>query len=293
MPVAETPDYPSVDIALARRLERAEAMACAASVEAHGEHDPAVGAGWIEVAGTYAMFDGSSSPLTQTFGVGIFEPFGERELDRIEAFFAERASPTSHEISPFATPQIWSLLGARGYTPIETSTVLIRPTAPLPPRSQGSIVVRVVEEADTGLWTRVAAEGWSSEGAELAAIIEELGPVITRTRGVRCFLAELDGRPIAAGALNLSNGVALLAGASTIPSARRQGAQTALLEARLDFAAGLDIDLAMVVAHPASASQRNAERRGFRPAYVRSKWQLGAPRAVGEDAAAGQEPAAT
>ncbi len=280
-------DYPTVDLALARRLERAEAAASAATVEARSEHDPGAGAEWIEVAGAYAMFDGISSPLTQTFGVGVFEPFGERELDRIEGFFAERGAPTSHEISPFAAPAIWKLLGARGYTPIETSTVLVRPTAQASPPVARPIVVRVIEEDEAPAWTSVAAEGWSSEGAELAAAVEEIGAVIVRTRGVHCFLAELDGRPIAAGALNISNGVALLAGASTVPAARRQGAQSALLRERLDFAAVLGVDLAMVVAQPGSASQRNAQRQGFRPAYVRSKWQLEAAGGEGSSAAAG------
>ena len=44
------------------------------------------------------------------------------------------------------------------------------------------------------------------------------------------FMAELDGQPIATGAMILGDGVALLAGASTIPEARRQGAQLALLD---------------------------------------------------------------
>jgi hypothetical protein len=67
--------------------------------------------------------------------------------------------------------------------------------------------------------------------------------------------------------------VALFAGASTIPRARRQGAQLALLQARLAFAAERQVELAMIVAQPGSASQRNAERQGFRPVYTRSKWQ--------------------
>jgi GNAT superfamily N-acetyltransferase len=97
--------------------------------------------------------------------------------------------------------------------------------------------------------------------------------VVSRARGVTCFLAELDGEPVAAGALNITNGVALLSGASTIPAARRRGAQLALLETRLAFAAARGIDLAMIVTQPGSASQRNAERRGFRPVYTRMKWQ--------------------
>jgi hypothetical protein len=88
------------------------------------------------------------------------------------------------------------------------------------------------------------------------------------------FLAEIDGQPIATGMLTIHDGVALLAGASTIPEARRQGAQLALLEARLRFGAEHGCDIAMMGALPGSASQRNAERHGFRIAYTRIKWRI-------------------
>jgi hypothetical protein len=87
-------------------------------------------------------------------------------------------------------------------------------------------------------------------------------------------LAELDGRAIATGGLYIRDGVALLAGASTIPDARHQGAQLALLEHRLRFAADAGCELAMMGALPGSGSQRNAERNGFRIAYTRIKWGL-------------------
>lgn len=116
-------------------------------------------------------------------------------------------------------------------------------------------------------------EGLGSDSAELAASIEGLGSVMTRTPGAYCFLAELDGNPIAEGMMIVCNGVALLGGTSTIPAARRQGAQLALMQARLELAAALGIDLAMLVAQPGSPSHRNAEREGFRPAYMQSKWQ--------------------
>ena len=70
------------------------------------------------------------------------------------------------------------------------------------------------------------------------------------------------------------NGVALLAGASTVPEGRRQGAQLALLDTRLRFAASQGCDVAMMCTAPGSTSQRNAERNGFRIAYTRTKWQL-------------------
>ncbi len=86
------------------------------------------------------------------------------------------------------------------------------------------------------------------------------------------FLVEREGVPIAAAALAIYDGVALLAGASTIPAGRRLGAQNVVLGARLVEARRRGCDLAMMVAPPGSASQRNAERRGFRVAYSRTKW---------------------
>ena len=56
---------------------------------------------------------------------------------------------------------------------------------------------------------------------------------------------------------------------------REQGAQLALLDYRLRFAAQGGCDIAMIVTQPGSASQRNAERQGFHVAYTRTKWQLG------------------
>ena len=47
-----------------------------------------------------------------------------------------------------------------------------------------------------------------------------------------CFFAERDGEPIATAALFMHEGTALLAGASTVPSGRPQGAQNALLDTR-------------------------------------------------------------
>jgi hypothetical protein len=73
--------------------------------------------------------------------------------------------------------------------------------------------------------------------------------------------------------LILHEGMALLAGASTVADARRRGLQAALLTARLAHAAELRCDLAMMGAPPGSSSQRNAERNGFRIAYTRIKWR--------------------
>jgi GNAT superfamily N-acetyltransferase len=101
-----------------------------------------------------------------------------------------------------------------------------------------------------------------------------LGAIVCVREGSPCFLAEIDGKPGAAGALSIHEGVALFGGAATVPEFRRHGLQTALLQARLRYAFENGCDLAMMVAEPGSESQRNAERRGFRVAYSRIKWKL-------------------
>jgi GNAT superfamily N-acetyltransferase len=263
------------DLNLARRLERAEGMANAASVEARKLVHPDVGAVWREFAGARAMFDGAESPLTQTFGVGLFDPFETREFDAVEEFFSSRGAPTSHEVCSFAAPQTMALLSERGYTPVEASVVLTRPTGDVSLTASSAISVRPIEMSEADDWSRVAADGWSAEMPEFRPFLEQMGSVLARARGVTCFIAERDGKPIATAALNLQNGVALMAGASTIPEGRRQGAQRALFETRLAYAREKGIEIAMVVTQPGSASQRNAERQGFRPRYTRAKWTRG------------------
>ena len=268
---------PPVDLELARRLERTEGLSCAHFVDSRARLEPGVGAERIEVAGLHAMYDGVGSPITQTFGLGVFGPFGVPEFERVEAFFTTRGATTAHETSPFAAPATTRLLPERGYHPIEHSVVLLRSTALEPPPSTGEVTVRLIDPGDSGRWARVAAEGWSSEGAGLAEFVEGIGRVTARAEGAHCFLAEREGRPIAAAGLNLNGDIALMAGASTIPSARRLGAQNALFRARLAHAAAAGYPFAMVVTQPDSASQRNAERQGFQVMYTRTKWERPLP----------------
>jgi hypothetical protein len=269
-----TSPYPLADLALARRLERAEGHRCAAFAETRARLLPGSGACWIEVGGAYAVYDGVASPVTQTFGLGMFQPATAADLERIEGFFSQRGAPVYHEVSPLADPTAPVLLNERSYQPFEFTSVLFRPVQGGVSRQarDEKIRVRPAGEADGDLWAQTAARGWA-ESTE-ADLILQLGRVGVRTPGMVSFFAEREGRPVATGALSLRDGVALLAGASTVPEARRQGAQLALLEGRLLHAAESGCDLAMMCAAPGSASQRNAERQGFRIAYTRIKWRL-------------------
>lgn len=260
------------DHALSKRLELAEGRGNASFVDVQSRHEPASGATWINIGGTLTMFSGVGSPLTQTFGLGMTATPTDDELAALEAFFTTRGADTIHEVSPLAGVELFARLTDRGYKPVELSSVMFRPAGgslsgtPVNP----TIRVRAVAADEVDLYASVSGRGWS-ESADIQQFIAGFARISLEY--ATCIVAEIDGVAIATAALFMSDGVGLLAGASTVPEGRRQGAQSALLDWRLKHLATAGCDLAMMVAAPGSASQRNAERNGFRIAYTRTKWQ--------------------
>lgn len=232
--------------------------------------DTASGATWIEIGGTYAMYDGPKSPLTQTFGLGMHHAPTDEQMETIEKFYASRGAAVFHEVCPIAENPL-ELLNTRGYRAFELSQVLFRPAGIIEAGGGENVRTRIVTPEEMSDWTEVSASGWS-ESPDLAEFMRGIARVVVRARGTVAFLAEVDGRAVATGALNIHEGVALLAGASTIPGARKLGAQRALLECRSRYAVEHGCDLLMMVTSPGSTSQRNGERQGFRIAYTRTKW---------------------
>lgn len=263
------------DRSLACRLERAEAVANARFVEARAHISPNCGAEWIEVAGAYAMFDGPESPCTQVFGLGLFDVPTAADVDQIEGFFKDRNAPVFLEVSPLADKSMLSILRDRGYRPFEWSNVMFLPLESRVPENAaaGSLQARLVGRNEAAVWARTAAEGWS-DSVEMTGLFD-LMMVVSAREDIALFIAELDAKPVGAGALSAHEGVALMAGASTISEFRGRGAQRVLFESRIAYAKQVGCDLAMVCVEPGSASHRNAERRGFRVAYTRIKWKLG------------------
>jgi GNAT superfamily N-acetyltransferase len=262
------------DVSLSRRLERAEGYACLQFAEPRRHALPDCGSEWIECGGAYAVFDGIESPTTQSFGLGLFEELTVSALDTIERFFLDRGASVLHEVSPLVGVPALALLCARGYRPIEISNVLYRPVETHVAEHPGNIRVRVTGPEEARLWNNVSTRGWSHDHPELTDFLLQFGAISAAREDSVCFLAEVDGQPGAAGVLSMHEGVALFGGAATLPELRRRGLQAALLAERMRYARDNGCDLAMMVAEAASNSQRNAERKGFRIAYTRTKWRL-------------------
>ena len=251
-------------------------MANARFVEARARLVPDSGAGWIEVAGAYAMYDGPRSPCTQTFGLGLFRMPSPGDMDELESYFRQRGAPVFHEVSPLAHKALLPMLNQRGYKPIELSNVMVMALAGRDSdlsTMNPTLSVRIVPASERETWASTAAGGWREFG-EIADLMLDLMRVSVEREDSASFLVELDGAPIATASLAIHDRVALFAGASTVPEWRRRGAQRLLFESRRQFARNAGCELAMVSVEPGSSSQRNAERHGFRVAYTRTKWEL-------------------
>lgn len=109
-----------------------------------------------------------------------------------------------------------------------------------------------------------------------SAILERLAGA----PGHQLFLAELDGRAVAAAMLVRHRKVGLLRATGVIPEARGLGLQRALIAHRARAAAKHHCDtlLAVIAAHNA-ASRRNVEAAGLRPIWTRDIYRFD-PRAT-------------
>jgi len=265
---------PFSDLALSQRLERAEGYACAQFAAARRLLYPDIEADWMECAGAHVVFDGIDSPATQTFGLGMFAELTPETLETIERFFHDRNAPVQHEVSPFAGVAALDLLCRRNYRPMEISNVLFQPILQPTEEEDDRIRVRVISPDEAQMWTEINAKGWSHEHPEMEPFLLGFSTIVAAREQSVNFLAEQDGTPGAVGSLSIHEGVALFSGSTTIPEMRRRGLQSALLRARLRYAAEHGCDLASIVTMPGSDSQRNAERSGFFIAYTRMKWLL-------------------
>jgi hypothetical protein len=84
------------------------------------------------------------------------------------------------------------------------------------------------------------------------------------------YLARQGEALAGAASLYVRDGVALLAGSTTLSAHRRRGVQGALIAHRLHDAAARGATLAIITTAPGTQSQANVMKRGFTLAYSRA-----------------------
>ncbi len=263
--------FPFVDKSLSARLELTEGAMGVSFAKLRARVAPEIGTTWATIGGAIAVYDGTASYLTQTFGLGMTEEATAQVLDAHEAFFFSRGAQTQHEVSPMAGVELFAALAARGYRPIEMTNVMVRSTSDDLPAARPNLVVRIAERGDAAAWIEASVKAWS-ETPGVEAHVRTMATLSFDNPESTNFAVEDGGELIATASLGMRDGIALLVGAATLPGHRGKGAQNALLATRLAHARAKGCDLAMMGTGAGSGSQRNAERNGFRVAYTRTKW---------------------
>jgi len=268
-----------LDLALARRIELAEAQAAVDCAHTMERLRPGSRAAVREVAGGFAVYCGAGSPITQAVGLGLAGPISEEEFGRLEEFYRSRNEPVRAEMCPLADPSLIEFFGKHSYRVTEFTNVMARPLTRTESagvmdvmRDTPNVTIERVTKLQVDLWTLTVAQGFSQNVPVTQELLETMR-MFACAPGVECYLARMDGAIAGGGTLVIHNGLAGLFGASTLPAFRNRGVQTALLQIRLRRACEAGCDLAVCLAQPGSTSQRNVVRRNFSVLYTRVKFE--------------------
>ncbi len=265
-----------IDRALVEEMERLSVdfgFSIAAAVAAV---EPDSGAEAWSLAGACVVYTGPGMFENGAKGLGVFEPVADADLDRLEAYFAERGMAAQIELCPWAEPGLVERLAARRYALSSTRTFYVRyldvtdrvETPPLDPAT-------TIEDA-TGetlpLLLRLRRDGFENVDA-LAQIGDRFTTAGAQQVGAIDFIARIDGEPAGSAMLYVSDGRALLGGMATLPAFRGRGVQGALIRHRVARASELGCRVAVSTTVPTNRSGLNLQRHGFHVAVTKANLQ--------------------
>src|SRR5271165_128580 len=262
---------------LARRIEIAEARAAMETADLLDRERAGSAAAVEHVAGGAAIYCGPNSPVTQAVGLGLTGPVSDEDMDRLEDFYRTRSEAVRVETCPLADRSLFEQFHKRGYHVTEFSNVF---AAPLQDPEQlifrqelpSGASIELVSTEQLDLWTLTVAEGFAEHFPVTREILDVM-KLFGQGPHTECYLVLMEGKPVGGATLAMRDGVAGLFGASTLPAYRNRGLQTALLQFRLERARAAGCDLAVSLALPGSASERNIARQGLQTLYTRVKFE--------------------
>lgn len=231
----------------------------------------------IEVAGGIAACAQPGSWMNSAYGCGLTGPGTREDVRRLIDFHSSRGAEPRVEVAPFADKGFVAALADEKFVVRVFDTVFFRPlgsgeTIELDQAGK-DVVVEVVDpsrESEVDEFTRVATSGFLPAGMSEwpEEMLESMRRVVRHPRVV-CVRAMLDGRAVGAGSVEVSGEIAGLFGVSVLAEYRRRGAQQAMMQWRLRYAQERGALFATICSRPGVATERNAQRAGFRVAYTR------------------------
>ena len=125
------------DVAMAERIERAEAQLMDAAGRAAHQRAGDPHGFTRDIGGGVAIFAGPGSPFNKIAGLGFGGLPSGAELDDVEQAFAAAGSPVQAEVATLADPAVGELLTGRGYRLVSFENVLGRVVGDAPTTPNG------------------------------------------------------------------------------------------------------------------------------------------------------------
>lgn len=221
---------------------------------------------WINAAIGAGLIDGASLDAMRA------------EVSRLIGFYEGHAIEPRVEVCPFVAPPLVEALAERGFVVRLFENVFCRRLTDVDQLAseRGRPAGLTIDEIDAGdaalaeEYARLSLEEFLPPGETPTEERMEGVRRAIRAPGVRAFLARSDGTTIGVGAVEIAGEVAALIGAAVRAPHRGRGVQGALIARRLEAACRAGARWATVTSRPGVATERNAQRAGFSPAYTRT-----------------------
>lgn len=258
-----------IDAELVHQVEDAMAAERSAFADGMAARLPDSKAAWLSVAGGRAIFTGAGFFTNRALAMGLRGPVSRHDIERVEAFYAERSVRSEIEIAALVDRSLIRLLGQFGYRLIRFRNIyaqrLSTQTTPGPqPQPRPTVVeTHQVDAATAAAWATTLLDGFEYTSSADRERVDVWNQMLLALPNLTALIAAIDGKPVGAASVLVVGSVAMLGGAATLPAFRRRGVQRALIDARLAVATRTGCELAVVTADPGSSSGRNAERTGF------------------------------
>jgi GNAT superfamily N-acetyltransferase len=258
---------------LALLVENSEARAYASLIQAapqaflaaHGLRVVPVGSATAVVAQSVT----NTVNMNRVIGLGVAEPATDAMIGQIVDIYGVQDLSFGVELAPCAQPkELPDWLRARRMRRGGTTAIQFRPA-------------KLIESSACGLSVARAPASARESVAQICCDVFRMPPaahgLIAATADIpkwRHWLAYSGNSPVAAALSFVDSGVAWLGWDATLPEARGQGAQLALIAARVNDAVASGCKYVTAETPPntstnADPSYRNYERSGFSVAYER------------------------
>lgn len=195
-------------------------------------------------------------------------------LPDVLAWFAEQNVPPRIDVAePTSSPALAAALRDAGLVPLGEGAQAVvmtgRPRRYAPPPEPKRVRRVMGDDVDRYLALRAQIE---PVGEDEQVRREIVALATQQLSGVHRYVAQVDGEIVAWAEAHMLDGTLHLTGAATVADHRGAGCHSTLVRVRILAGIAEGCRTAQATVPPASEAQRNIERAGLAPAYVRRVW---------------------